>query len=75
MAVRLPTDRGNIFRDGGTWRRMMVGKAMSGGVDRLCGAGSTTEVLPEVSWARWVLWIISVFQSVHGIGIGMNIII
>lgn len=53
MAVRLPTDRENICRGGEIWKRMMDGKVMSGEADRLSGVGLITEVLPEVSWARW----------------------
>ena len=32
---------------------MMDEKVMSGEADRLSGVGLITEVLPEVSWARW----------------------
>ena len=47
-------DRPGEYMPGwGDWKRMMDGKVMSGEADRLSGVGLITEVLPEVSWARW----------------------
>lgn len=47
-------DRPGEYMPGwGDLERMMDGKVMSGEADRLSGVGLITEVLPEVSWARW----------------------